>query len=110
MAHGSHHPAFAPAASAQCVPGWTTLLSGGPDGEVNALAVFDDGSGPGLFAAGTFGGAASPFELSAGVLCALVADRLDRGVPLLPARPIYLRRPDTAAPAAAKPPKPVLQS
>ena len=57
--------------------------------------------------ADVFGGAAPPFDLSAGALCALVADRLDRGVPLLPARPIYLRRPDTAAPVAAKP---VLQS
>jgi tRNA threonylcarbamoyl adenosine modification protein YeaZ len=59
--------------------------------------------GPGaLMYAGAFGNVFGPEQLSAGALCALVAAHLDRALPLLPVRPIYLRRPDTAAPAVAK--------
>jgi tRNA threonylcarbamoyl adenosine modification protein YeaZ len=60
--------------------------------------------GPGTqMYADVFGTASASLQLSAGALCALVADRLDRGQLLLPARPIYLRRPDTAPPSVAKP-------
>jgi tRNA threonylcarbamoyl adenosine modification protein YeaZ len=60
------------------------------------------GPGTQMFA-DVFGAPSASLQLSAGALCALVADRLDRGQLLLPARPIYLRRPDTAPPSAAKP-------
>jgi tRNA threonylcarbamoyl adenosine modification protein YeaZ len=39
---------------------------------------------------------------SAGALCSLVAARLDTGGELLPARPIYLRRPDAVVPGPPK--------
>jgi tRNA threonylcarbamoyl adenosine modification protein YeaZ len=50
-----------------------------------------------------FGDVSGPVHPDAGVLCAVVAGRLT-GAPgeLLPARPIYLRRPDTAEPRAPK--------
>jgi tRNA threonylcarbamoyl adenosine modification protein YeaZ len=60
--------------------------------------------GPGaLLYADAFGDVAGPEQLSASWLCALATTA---GAELLPARPIYLRRPDTAEPAM---PKPVLQ-
>src|SRR4051794_2488638 len=42
-------------------------------------------------------------QVSAGALCSVVADRLAAQQPLEPARPIYLRRPDTAPAQSAKP-------
>jgi hypothetical protein len=39
--------------------------TGGPDGEVDALAIFDDGSGPALYAAGAFVTSAGGVEASA---------------------------------------------
>jgi tRNA threonylcarbamoyl adenosine modification protein YeaZ len=63
--------------------------------------------GPGaLLYAEIFGAGAGPAQLSAAALCAFAHEQLACGRALLPARPIYLRRPDTAAPAS---PKPVLQ-
>ena len=48
-------------ARAQCTPSWddtfSPLTSGGPNHNVWDLAVFDDGSGPALYAAGEFSGA-----------------------------------------------------
>jgi tRNA threonylcarbamoyl adenosine modification protein YeaZ len=64
--------------------------------------------GPGAFLyTDVFGAVGEPAQLSAAAVCAFAHAQLARGTALLPARPIYLRRPDTAAPAS---PKPVLQS
>ena len=59
--------AIAGAASAQvqpavaCQPGWANIFAGsqGLDGTVQAMTVFDDGSGPALFVAGGFANAGS---------------------------------------------------
>lgn len=60
--------------------------------------------GPGaVMYAAAFGDVAGPEQMSAGVLCGLVAQRLPANGELLAARPIYLRRPDIAEPAARKP-------
>jgi tRNA threonylcarbamoyl adenosine modification protein YeaZ len=59
------------------------------------------GPGASMYAE-VFRDVSGPDELSAGALCALVADRLAGAHALEDARPIYLRRPDTAPPAAAK--------
>ncbi|MFC5832989.1 tRNA (adenosine(37)-N6)-threonylcarbamoyltransferase complex dimerization subunit type 1 TsaB [Nonomuraea insulae] len=47
------------------------------------------------------GGDAPPYPY-AGALAALAAERLARGIPLDPPRPIYLRRPDAVVPGAPK--------
>jgi trimeric autotransporter adhesin len=50
--------AVATAAPAQCIPGWTRgFVSPGTSGSVNALAVFDDGTGTAVYAGGVFNGA-----------------------------------------------------
>ncbi|MFL6239922.1 MAG: tRNA (adenosine(37)-N6)-threonylcarbamoyltransferase complex dimerization subunit type 1 TsaB [Actinomycetes bacterium] len=50
-----------------------------------------------------FGAVSAPKQLSAGMLCVLAAEHLGEGAAVEPVRPVYLRRPDTAAPATAKP-------
>jgi tRNA threonylcarbamoyl adenosine modification protein YeaZ len=47
-------------------------------------------------------GAGAPPYPYAGALAALAAERLAKGVPLDPPRPIYLRRPDAVVPGAPK--------
>ncbi|KRV46834.1 tRNA threonylcarbamoyladenosine biosynthesis protein TsaB [Wenjunlia vitaminophila] len=49
-----------------------------------------------------FPGAAGPEHVSAAALASLAAARLAGGVPLLPPRPLYLRRPDAQVPAGYK--------
>lgn len=64
--------------------------------------------GPGaLMYAAAFGDVSGPDRPSAAVLCALVAQRLASGETLLPALPVYLRRPDATVPGAPKPVLPV---
>ena len=64
--------------------------------------------GPGaLLYADVFADASGPGEISAGALCALAVERLRADQAFEPPRPLYLRRPDTAAP---QPVKAVLQS
>jgi tRNA threonylcarbamoyl adenosine modification protein YeaZ len=72
------------------------------------VAVVGRAVGPGVaLYPDVFGAVADALEISAATLCALVAERLSCGDPLEQPRPIYLRRPDTAAP---QPSKAVLQS
>jgi hypothetical protein len=46
---------FATVVSAQtCLPSWTALSGGNPDGQITSLCVFNEGTGPALIASGWF--------------------------------------------------------
>jgi len=77
-------PAVGPAAA---IPGAAELVVAGAGGQLYPEA---------------FGAVVEPAYPDAGTLCGLVAARISAGQPVLPAEPLYLRRPDAKEPGPPK--------